>query len=79
MILMLGGQEGEGDQVWFMGSNRLSKMEGTVEQGNRVAEFSFRSKKCQRRQEEKVCTMTKSINQQEERLQFVTGCSGKTY
>lgn len=46
---MLGGQEGEGDQVWFMGSNGLNKMEGTVEQGNRVAEFSFRSNKCLRR------------------------------
>lgn len=44
-----------------------------------MEKFSFRSKKCQRRQVEKVSTMTErqSINQQEESVQLVTGCSGK--
>lgn len=36
---MLGGQEEEGDQVWFMRSNRPDKMEGTVEQGSRVRTY----------------------------------------
>lgn len=49
---MLGGQEEEGDKVWFMGSIRPKKMEDTVEQGSGVRTycrsqwkgFSFRSK-----------------------------------
>lgn len=67
---MLGGQEEEGYKVWFMGSIRPNKMEDTVEQGSRVRTYCrsqwkslvLGQKQCQRRQEEKVCTMTESIN-----------------
>lgn len=41
---MLGGQEGDGDQVWFMGSNRPNKMEGA----ELAEEFSFGFKKVRR-------------------------------
>lgn len=80
---MLGGQEEEGDQVCFMGLNRPNKMKDTVEQGSRVGTWCWSQWKSlvlgQRRQEEKLCTTKEqqSINQQEERVQLVTGCSGK--
>lgn len=63
---MLGGQEEEGDEVWFMGSNRPNKMEDTVEQGSRpVEEFSFRSKTVSKETGRKGLhddRMTESIN-----------------